>query len=84
MSCQPIILDVSINGIHMNMEFNIGAFPSILSEKTYQTSLKKTDISPLEESQVTLKTYTVRSSKSWELQTSMQGMIIRNRDYVFM
>ena len=84
MSCQPIILDVSINGIHVNMEFNIGAFPSTLSEKTYQNIPQQTDISPLEESQVTLKTYTVRSSKSWELQTSMQGMIIRNRDYVFM
>ena len=61
-----------------------GASLSILSEKTYQDIDQQTDISPLEESQVTLKTYMVRSSKSWELQKSMPGMIIRNGDYVFM
>ena len=57
-SCQPIVLDVSINGIHMDIEFDTGASLSILSEKTYQYIAQQTDISPLKESQVTLKTYT--------------------------
>ena len=57
-SCQPIILDVSINGIHVDMEFDTGESLSILSEKTYQDITQQTDISPLEESQVTFKTYT--------------------------
>ena len=57
-SCQPMVLDVSINGIHVDMELDTGAPLSILSEKTYQDIAQQTDISPLEESQVTLKTYT--------------------------
>ena len=52
------VLDVSINGIHVDMELDTGASLSILSEKTYQDIAQQTDISPLEESQVTLKTYT--------------------------
>ena len=32
-SCQPMVLDVSINGIHVDMEFDTGASLSILSEK---------------------------------------------------
>ena len=57
MSCQPMVLDVSINGIHVDMEFDTGTSLSILSEKTYQDITQQTDISPLEEPQVTLKTY---------------------------
>ena len=57
-SCQPILLDVNINGIHVDMEIDTGASLSILSEKTNQDIAQQTDISPLEESQVTLKTYT--------------------------
>ena len=57
-SCQPMVLDVSINRIHVDMELDTGASLSILSEKTYQDIAQQTDISPLEESQVTLKTYT--------------------------
>ena len=34
-SCQPMVLDVSINRIHADMELDTGASLSILSEKTY-------------------------------------------------
>ena len=53
-----MVLDMSIKGIHVGMEFDTGASLSILSEKTYQDITQQTDFSPLEESQDTLKTYT--------------------------
>ena len=55
---KPYILDVHINQVPIKMEFDTGASLSILSAATYHSIKEKTNIPPLEESHIRLKTYT--------------------------
>ena len=57
-AAKPIILDVHINNVPVKMEFDTGASLSILSSNTYHSIEEKSSISPLEESNTHLETYT--------------------------
>ena len=55
---EPIMMEVHINNIPVKMELDTGASRSILSSSTYQFINQKTDLPPLQHSNVQLRTYT--------------------------
>ena len=54
----PIIIQVTINGVPIKMEMDTGASVSVISKATYQMISSRTGIEKLQESTVKLKTYT--------------------------
>ena len=54
----PIVIQVTINGVPIKMEMDTGASVSVISKATYQMISSRTGIEKLQESTVKLKTYT--------------------------
>ena len=60
-TCDPILLDVLINDIPVQMEMDAGASVSVISNSTYLSISSKNPLGSLQHSQLKLKTYTGES-----------------------
>ena len=71
-SSQPMTATLNVNGVELQMEVDMGASASIISQTTYQKSWP-THASPLQPSNVKLRTCTGEELKVlWSLATEVQ------------